>query len=234
LTSATSNPPARQDVHFLHISKTGGTAVKHALKTLPGAQSWLHLHRHETRLSDVPAGERMFFFLRDPVTRFVSSFYSRQRKGAPKYNRPWTSGETLAFSQFDTAQSLAAALSSRDGELRTNAVAAMRGIKHVKASYWLWLKSKELLRARAQDILFIGQQEFLESDFKVLAGLLGLDAGELPRDPVQAHRNPADVDRRLSDEAKENLRAWYQADYEAIQVCSEIARERRLGGSIAS
>jgi len=62
-------------VHFLHIGKTGGTAIKHAIGSAQASISGdgaglpcvVHLHRHAVRLRDVPAGERFFFFVRDPL-----------------------------------------------------------------------------------------------------------------------------------------------------------------------
>ena len=70
-------------VHFLHIGKTGGTAIKAALKAYPPAVT-LHVHPHRFALADVPRGERVFFFVRDPLSRFVSAFHSRKRRGLPR------------------------------------------------------------------------------------------------------------------------------------------------------
>ena len=72
--------PRERPLHFLHIGKTGGTAVKHALKPVAAA-GHLMLHGHDVRLHDVAPGEQVFFFLRDPLSCFVSAFYSRQREG---------------------------------------------------------------------------------------------------------------------------------------------------------
>lgn len=84
----------KQKVHFLHIGKTGGSAVKFALKEY-SKTSWCKItfHDHKTSLSDIPEGEKIFFFLRDPISRFISGFYSRQRKGLPRYYSEWTSEE---------------------------------------------------------------------------------------------------------------------------------------------
>ena len=85
-------------VHLLHIRKTGGTVLKHALDThqLPNGCVVLQ-HGHENRLRDVPPGHLAIFLLRDTLTRFVSGFYCRQRKGWPRYNPKWTPGESTAI-----------------------------------------------------------------------------------------------------------------------------------------
>jgi len=83
--------------HFLHIGKTGGTAVKTALKPLVRSGPFdLDLHRHPFTLAKIPEGEVFFFCLRDPIERFVSGFSSRQREGRPRHYRPWGPNERLA------------------------------------------------------------------------------------------------------------------------------------------
>lgn len=223
----TAAPPP---CHFLHFGKTGGTALKLALAS--AGRGIVQVHPHATTLADVPPGERVFFFVRDPVTRFVSGFYSRQRQGRPRYNSPWSPAEATAFAIFRSPNELALALTAEDTSLRGQAFHAMRSIAHVRDSYWRWLVSPEMLERRRDDILFIGQQEHLADDAAALSGRLRLDKLVLPEDEVAAHRNPPGLDRRLEPVALANLRRWYAADYEALQLCSRIVRERRLGGSL--
>ena len=110
--------------HFLHIGKTGGTAVKHALEPF-AAEFGIVLHPHGTTLSHVPAGEHAFFFLREPVARFVSGFNSRKRRGRPRYDYPWTENEQWAFERFATPDDLARSLSSPDPAVAEAAATAM-------------------------------------------------------------------------------------------------------------
>jgi len=219
-------------VHFLHISKAGGTAIKHAL-TPVAAQHGLVLHPHPTRLGDVPVGERVFYFVRDPLSRFVSAFYSRQREGRPKYVVPWSPEEAAAFGRFKTPNELANGLSSTSAAERKKAERAMRNIAHLDVGYWNWLIGPDYLLSRAEDIFFIGLQEYLGDDFAVVRSRLGIaDSVLLPGDDTHAHRAPATLDRTLDAAAMRNLTAWYRADFLALQTCRRIAQERRLGGSI--
>jgi|WetSurMetagenome_2_1015567.scaffolds.fasta_scaffold222966_2 hypothetical protein len=221
-------------LHFLHIGKTGGTAVKHALKSVPAARQ-LVIHGHGTRLCDVAPGEQVFFLLRDPLSRFVSAFYSRQREGRPRYVVPWTPEEEAAFGRFHTANALANALSSTSSAERTKAERAMRNIAHVNSRYWVWLSGPDYLHSRGADIQFIGMQENLAEDFAILRTRLGLlDTLRLPDDDVAAHRNPAAVDRSLDETAIRNLSAWYAEDFVAISECRRLARDRQLGGAISA
>lgn len=225
--------PPRAGVHLLHIGKTGGTAVRHVLEPRLPTCPWLHLHRHPTRLEDVPVGESVVFFLRDPVDRFVSGFNSRLRKGQPRYDAAWSPEEAAAFAAFPTPDALASALSDPDDARRERAVAAMRGIRHVRSGYWHWLGNPELLASRADDILFVGTQEHLADDVAALGTLLGLDLAPLPDDPVDAHRTPEGADTSLGALARDNLRSWFARDYRAIGACAALARARGKDWTVA-
>jgi hypothetical protein len=224
--------PLASPLHFLHLGKTGGTAVKHALRPFAQAKQ-IVLHGHPVRLGNVPVGEKVFFLLRDPLRRFVSAFYSRQRQGQPRYLQPWSIDEAAAFDRFQTPNELAAGLSSVSAAERKKAQRAMQAIGHVNSKYWDWLVSAEYLQSRADDIFFIGLQEDLTRDFEMLRGRLALPDGvALPEGDVDAHRSPMALDRRLGEAAARNLITWYAEDYVAIRECRRLARERSLGGAI--
>ena len=220
--------PEARPVHFLHVGKTGGTAFKHAVRAAspPPSRCVIHLHPHRVVLRDVPEGERFLFFLRDPVTRYVSGFYSRQREGRPKYRARWSPEEREAFGRFATPGELALALSSDDREEGVLARAAMRNIRHVRDGYWKWFESEDYFRSRVQELFFIGFQETLAGDFEILKSRLGLPSRlMLPDNEVEAHISPPGLDRRLRAEAVENLRNWYEEDYRFLDLCREIIRD---------
>jgi hypothetical protein len=221
---------APTNFHMLHPGKTGGSAVKAAFRQAPvNPERILHLHRHMTKLRDVPAGDRVFFFVRDPLTRFVSGFYSRQRQGQPRYSAPWNPAEKVAFQKFATPNALGGALASRNPAVRAAAVAAMKGIRHVKSSYWEWFHDPAYFESRLGDVLFIGFQETLDADFQILKSLLNLPRDiQLPQDDATSHRSPAGLDRTLNERAEAALRKWYAADYEFVERCREIRCRTRV------
>lgn len=227
LTSTVRKMQGKRVVHFLHIGKTGGSAVKYVLKQYVDASPYtLYLHPHAVRLRDVPKGDGFIFFLRDPVSRFISGFYSRQRQGQPRYFWPWTPEEKTAFERFGMPNELAEALSSPDDEERQAAQKAMNSIQHVRSLYWEWFEDEAYFLSRAGDIFFIGFQDRLAEDFGILMAKLGLPAdAQLPQDDKHAHRNPTDIDRSLSDVAIANLKAWYQPDYRFMALCEDIIRD---------
>lgn len=211
--------------HFLHIRKTAGSAIKAALQPVATSGRYhLILHDHATALDAVPANERFFFAVRDPLERFVSGFYSRQRQGLPRYHFPWSPDEEVAFGLFETASQLGEALTAPDAVRRTAAERAMRTIRHVSHSYWDWFISPDYFEQRRSDLLFIAFQDRLDRDWPALTSLLGVDDhATLPTDDVAAHRAPASVDRRLSPSAVTNLKAWYAADYDFMTIAREAA-----------
>ncbi len=203
--------------HFLHIGKTGGTAVKHALAPVAGRLR-LVLHDHETRLSDLAPGERAFLFLRDPLDRFVSAFHSRRRRGRPRHDWAWSEAERAAFERFETPNALAEATRADPA-----AQAAMEGIEHIRSPQSLWTGPPEALLARRADVLMVGRCETLDRDVARLSRLLRLPSPlRLPRDDLHAHRNPPGVDRHLSETARDALRTWYADDYAVIEAADAL------------
>jgi hypothetical protein len=216
--------------HFLHIRKTAGTAIKTALTPYLTEGSYaIELHPHQFTMQEIPAGQKFFFVVRDPIARFVSGFYSRQRpgdvhapdrRGRPRANRPWTPGEAAAFGRFSTANELAEAIYSDEA-----AKVAMTQINHVRSFYWDWFGDAASFLARGDDLLMVLRQEQLAQDFDVLTDRLGL-AGRatLPTDDVGTHRNPETVDKTLSETARANLGRWYEPDFEFLEVCEQVQK----------
>lgn len=211
--------------YFIHVGKTGGSAIVFALKGHTKAHVYnLKFNGHKTKLTDIPVGEKLFFCVRDPIDRFVSGFYSRQRQGRPKYNSPWRKEEKIAFETFKTPNELALALSSDNESYKSQAEFAMNSIAHVKNSYWDWFINETCLKKRIPDILFVCHQNNLKEDFITLKNILGIpDQVELPgKSSVAAHANPEGLDRTMTDKAKLNLKSWYAADYSFLELIQDI------------
>jgi hypothetical protein len=230
-------------VHFLHIGKTGGTAIKAALhgagigyfrpenahkfqQTLYGG---VQLHDHRFFLEHVPSGDYAVFFVRDPISRMVSGFQSRLHKGQPRYYKEWSPSERSAFEAFRTPEQLAHALVSDDPEERKLARRAMRRIFHLRFMQ-RFTGPPEHVRSRLDQILYIGRQETLDADWRQLRGLLGLPRGlKLPKDAVRAHRRDPSDQPRLDAVAVAALRDWYARDYRLVACCDAIRAARGWG-----
>src|SRR4051812_13008715 len=130
--SAEARRHGQRVVHMLHVRRAGGTAVQTALNNarIP-PELRLLLHAHGISLAHLPEEDEVFFFLREPVSRFVSGFEMRRQEGGSRYHHPWTPGERRAFTRFDTVQELAMALGSPIRADRAEAVLAANSIHHL-------------------------------------------------------------------------------------------------------
>ena len=214
----------RRRVHFLHIGKTGGTALVEALRPHRVTKRYsIVLHDHRTLLRDVPVGDFFVFFVRSPLRRFVSGFISRQRQGRPRYHKPWNEAEQLAFSRFKTPNELAHALEDPDANRRAEAQEAMRSIHHVQSSYWDWFESEAYFRSRLNDLFFMGRQESLSSDFLILRAKLGLpESAALPDDDVRSHRTVITESIEVDEISRSILTRWYARDLEFMELCRTV------------
>lgn len=218
-------------VHLIHIRKTGGTAVKHAIREIDETPETrfgrLYMHPHRIKLRDLPHDDPVFFFLRDPVARFVSGFYSRLRKGQPRHFKEWSPLERAAFTVFDSPQGLAAALASRHHSDHAAAIRAMDSIRHVRRHMTEWFGGVHTLKKNLQRVLYVARQETLAADWERIKDLLDLPRDlSLPGSPLEAHRGDPSDDRRLDARARKALHRWYAADYRLVKLCDRVRAQR--------
>jgi sulfotransferase famil protein len=218
-------------VHFIHVSKSGGTALRYAIRAArvstggplvtPWGELWGHDHRF--LFSDVGRDDKAVFALRDPVSRFLSSFYSRFRKGEPRYYVEWTDAEREAFGWFSTPQALADALAEPSGEIRERAEIAMQSIRHLRRHMTHWTGKPAYLRKHIDKVLYVARQETLDEDWEKLKELLDLPRAQmLPHDAINAHRTRYAGGTEISEKGLQALRAWYADDYELLEIGEEI------------
>lgn len=214
-------------VHFLHIGKTGGTSFKkmmkqHSVRRI-GDGRRLILHNHFATLPEVLGRHRTntaAFFLRDPVSRFVSGFNSRLREGAPITYIPWKPGEELAFQYFPTPNDLAEALTAKRQLNQDRAFSAMEAMVHSRMHFTHWLRHTDYLDSRLGKIEFVGFLETYDEDVAEIVQRLGLPDTVRPE---HYHEAPSTASKYMSDEGRANLERWYADDYAILHW----ARERR-------
>jgi hypothetical protein len=198
---------------FLHLRKTGGTAVLNALAGVPGVT----IADHFTTLAAVPAAARIAFIIRDPVERAVSGFYDRCRLGAPGYACPLAPDEAQVADRFHDAQALAVALPA------PHAAEVLDTFTHTRWRYWQTFIDEKALRARRDSYLYVLFQPTLDEDFAELARRLGCPGKRLPTDETLANRAPDAHRPRIEGEGYDKLRAHYAADYAAIEAVLRCA-----------
>jgi hypothetical protein len=166
----------------------------------------------------------VFFFLRDPIARFVSGFNWRLQVTPTKPPSPRKEAQVAAFAIFQTPDTLGIALADERNPFHNDAITAMNSIGHVRNHYTEWLVSEDYLLSRKDDLLFIGMQEELSDDFEILKTILRLgEEARLPqRDHPRAHRNPVNLDTTLSPISREALQTWYAEDYRLLETCQRL------------
>lgn len=216
---------------FLHISKTGGTALGEALEEY---EDKVRKRGHKFQLANLPEDRRAIFVVREPVERFVSGFNSRLRKGRPRHRLAWTQGERIAFERFPTPNALGEALSG-SAEEQKNAREAMDAILHSSLRLTYTLGELAEFESRKGQVAWIGHQPTLTADFEVLKTLLQLPAeASLPTDPVRSHATPEGFDTTLSETARANLIEWYKGDYPVYQACLALREELLARASVTA
>lgn len=164
-----------EEIGFLHVGKTGGTSIKDVLKDQVG--DGFYYHGHGGKLSRIWKNHpqrRMVFGYREPVSRFISGFNSRMRKGRPRYNVEWSKLERIAFENFKQPVELAEALGSNDKKVRSLAEMCMCSIQHVNKSLYEYLGSEDFLLKNSDNILYPYNVDTLHDDFDVIKFRLGI------------------------------------------------------------
>jgi len=224
--SGGSGTPSGLIVNFLHITKCAGTEIARYIQVLNNTSSNISIrkHWHDVNLNDIPETEGYFFSIREPITRFVSEFYSRKKQGRPRYNNPWSFHETAAFAHFPHANLLAESLflSNLEGEQAHN---AMKSIGFVWKNQVDWFSQQEnFLKLRPP--LYIIRQENFHTDLSILLRKLGFENNPyLEQDTTLSHMNDYSDAPPLSDLAIANLKLWFKQDIDFYKVCSDWIEE---------
>jgi len=205
---------------YLHIGKTAGTQVALVSQQLARHGIQIELLSHGTKLKKIASGVPYFFSIRDPLSRFMSGFYSRKRKGQPRYNIAWSPYEVYAFGLFEHANDLAESLLRNDA-LGRAATRAITAIRHTAMHQIEWFEC--VLNFDLRPPVWIIRQERFAEDLAVLLDRLdvpgGLDAVRISTDPRLAHENDYTGVPGLSELARRNLRSWYARDFAFHDLC---------------
>lgn len=234
----TLTTPADRHIHFLHIGKCGGTQVSYLARQITdqGSKMKIVIHGHYDSLRDLPPEARYFFSIRNPFSRYLSGFYSRKRRGRPRFNVAWSPHDEVAFSRFEHANDLAESL-FEPGDLGREAWGAIKSIIHTAQNQSDWFAAQGNFLVVRPPVWILRQERF-SSDLKVFlerSGVgLGYDDLDISTDSKIAHANNYDGVPALSEKAKRNLRRWYAQDFGFYDMCDHWLEQGGPAGTRSS
>lgn len=238
--SSTLQSPQSSDPQthcLLQFGKTRSGWIARELKTQQGTSRLKLASSNETLSTTIGSYGRhrkLAFVFRHPASRFQASFYSRMRQGRPKHQADWTSAEAISFTFFDTANSLAEALSSADERMKSAALFAFKNIQHIRSTYRYFLHSPAALDSEHSvgNIVFCCEDVDLRSHAQSLFTLLGRSAPKSVPELTDRTWVGTSALEELSDLAMRNLEELWAEDFEIYRKCKSIAQE--LGYSALS
>ena len=217
---ATAVPQLNATIHFLHIAKTAGSALRELAQQVNAAKgsTRFRVHGHQTTLADLRE-HHYVLAIRNPVSRFRSAFVSRRRQGRPLYNAPWSKFEEIVFSTFKTPNDLAVSIFEK-GKRGDLAYSALSHIPHFRNQKRYTDGVPNFLITRPP--LAILRQEQLESDLHQVFSVLAEDQTVLHETlSRRIHENPYTDEDDLSEEAITALERWYCQDIEYVTRCHD-------------
>lgn len=217
----------------LHIGKTGGSFLRSVLRhNETHWQTPLQLLGHGATLKSTArrfgADRKLAIVVRDPISRFVSAFYSRQRQGRPTYQSQWSAEEAAAFLWFETAEELALALASNQPRQKSAALFAFGAIQHLKADMRFYLGGVEQLLAERKNVTVCVDLPNLDAHLPQIMSRLSVPNFEMPPTP-KTHAAP-DPLPSLSAAAQAALRTHWAEEFELYDVACDLAGQLGFSG----
>jgi len=209
---------------FFHLGKTGGGSVRQLLG--PIRSQWVSVGHRGTldeiqqQWPDLP----MVFFVRDPLTRFVSGFNNFRRAVVHKSTGKLPSDHQLvAYSLFATANDLAEGLVSHDEHTRSSAHWAIGRLGFLSNHLTANLGSPAIVDQHRPQIALIGLFERFDISIEAMRVALHLPASlQLPAEPSLAHRGLSHLPNQLSPMGRAAVTQWYRADIALYEHCRHI------------
>ena len=211
----------KDTIIFLHIGKNAGTQIMNLASQLEFYGINIEKFQHYEKFDSLPLGNKYFFSIREPISRFKSGFYSRKREGMPRHYSKWSEHEQIAFKNFKTANDLAESL-FKNTKMGYLAAQAIQSITHTSMHQIDWFNKYAFFELNPP-IWIIRQENFVEDFDKFLIKLgLKINSKDLNilTDDIGSHKNKYDKKIEFSDLAVSNLKRWYARDYIFYDICN--------------
>ena len=218
---------------FIHIGKCAGTTIRNIINF-----DSYHLSRNYQQ------NENFIVWIRNPISRFVSSFYysknivntdiskfignnlNLDNSLAPlKIKKKINTGYAYSklydnlVNEFKTANDLAESLTDTDIQRKNMALQLMNSpTEHIYKGLGWYLNNGEFIEKNYKKIVFVGVFENMSTDLKKLGVLLNKNIDF----PKKFRENLNNNDKYLSSKAVNNIINFYkETDYKALQKLLE-------------
>jgi hypothetical protein len=224
---------------LLHIGKTGGTSLAHAVDTArqssenrSGPVTPIKLTHKASRLAledpNLVHSEFGFVF-RDPIERYVSAFYETLRQGRPQRSlgsMPWSAAVSAAYRWFEEPNDLFEALSSKNDRILSAAVTAFHEIPLLRMDHVWTLGSRQEFEKHARRIYFMCPLRHLDARFESLLFPQGNRTRINQGLALPLLRSVPGSYATVSETAENNLRTYRRAEFELVDHLERIYAER--------
>lgn len=221
---------------FFHIGKTGGGSVRTFL--LPVRDRWAGAG-HQENLSSISQkwpGVPMTFFVRDPITWFVSAFNNFRRAVVQKPEGKLPSQIDLTtYHLFPTPNDLAEGLASTDERILSAARWAMSSHGFLKRPLATNLGGgPEVVDRHLSTIPLICVFEEFDRSIEAMRVVFNLPSHlKVPKEDDTVHKGLSHLPKKLSDVGRRAVAEWYRDDiavYEHCRTIHEHQTKELLGG----
>jgi len=202
-------------IHILNLGRTSVNKLGEAFQKNGNGESVI-VHSLDSKLDELPVGEAICCIYRDPVERFISSFYLNLHFPELCKKRKGFSDNKINLANYYTeADQLARDLSSDVVVERLRAAKIMVSTPYLSDSILDWFPSPDDLLKRAKDIFIFESSEkigFVSEKIKAKLNISDeiafIDELEVS---LKKHWKP------LSDQGQINIKKYYQRDSDLIE-----------------
>lgn len=212
-------------VHLLFPRRCGFNACKALIANarIPGYELIWHHENDEVQLSDIPVGQKLVLFYRDPLKWLARVYKVRHDKGAPFNFSPWTKSEERVFTQGITLSHLGETMCLANNTKKVEAYKRLSCIKFTSTGLTHTYGNIEQLAQRKDDIigaicaddLSNNLKEFFASEFSHQINYKRVD------DRILEHIE-SDFSRSLSGEAVRGLADWLDSDQKVFRYLESL------------
>jgi len=224
-------------LHFLHVGETGGTSIIESGIDTPKLKnqqyfrvldklSWkynVHAIPHWRVPSTFQNGDNLAFFVRHPLSRLESIFYYEKHHENSDYKIEQEAEISALFEHFAYFEDWFLAIENFHHPNHREGIQLLQKVKHFQRDYSFYFKDKDNIRKHQNRIIFIGEQEYFDSDLLRLLKIIGVDS----KQNLIGHRNksakPKHKNQRKIQEHQ--MRALFPQEFEIYETLLQLKRE---------